>query len=140
VSTIYYRGPLALITEDWFEVRVPQRRRFPIKELSNVHEERSGEPLALRGVGAAGATAAAVAVSLPFLDPPVFWFGTVAVLVAPCAIGGACWRMNRADLELWATCGGLRIRLFTSRDARAFGQVKRALLRALEHAAEEQET
>jgi hypothetical protein len=131
--TIYYRDRLALITHEVFEVRVPYRQRFAISELRDVHVERTGpDARAVGSVGLAGVMLIGVAASWPLLDSPQAWLSAFAMVAAPMVLGGACWRMNPPRYELRATCHGYQVQLFRSCDAQTFGQVKRALMRALE--------
>ncbi len=51
----------------------------------------------------------------------------------------ACWRADRLGYELWASYQGMAVRLLVCRDAQAFGQIRRALLRALEYAMDRSE-
>ncbi len=49
------------------------------------------------------------------------------------------WRMDRYGYELWASYRGMAVRLLVCPDRRVFGQIRRALLRALEYALERRE-
>jgi hypothetical protein len=74
----------------------------------------------------------AVAASWPYLHTPTEWIGVAAIALFVVMAGGVCWRLRPPGQELWAVYRGQRVQLFTCRDSRVFGQVSRALLRALE--------
>jgi hypothetical protein len=130
---IYYRGPTVRITHEVFEVWSPQRQRYPIAELRNVYVVRGRpDPLALASGGATAVVLAAVAGSWPFLHSPGAWLVAAALVAVPATLGGACWRINPPDWALRATYRSYQVELFRCPDARVFGQVRRALLGALE--------
>ena len=54
------------------------------------------------------------------------------VLLASSLVGGACVRTTPARHEIWAMCGRDDVCLLVTRDAQVFGQVRRALMRAVE--------
>jgi hypothetical protein len=131
--TTYYRGRSALITHEVFEVRVPYRQRFAISELRDVHVERTGpDTRALGCLGLAAMMLVGTVVSSPVLSSPQQWLAAFVAVAAPSVLGGACWRINPPAYELRATYRGYQVQLFRSCDAQVFGQVKRALIRALE--------
>ncbi len=136
--TIYYRGRDAHITHDVFEVRWPQPYRYLIRDLRDVQVVRGGPGrVAIGGASVAGAASVAIAASWPLLNTPVAWAAALVALATPCVVGGACWRLARPVYELRATYRQLPVQLFASQDPQAFGQVRRALLRAIEHHDEE---
>jgi hypothetical protein len=133
----YYRGPTARITHEVFEVWGPHFQRYSIADLRDVHVVRGGpDPLALASAGATGVVMAAVAASWPFLHSPEAWLVAAALVAAPAVLGGACWRINPPEWALRATYRSYQVELFRCPDARVFGQVRRALLRALEEVEE----
>ncbi|OLB76558.1 MAG: hypothetical protein AUI14_18485 [Actinobacteria bacterium 13_2_20CM_2_71_6] len=116
-----------------FEVSLPYPRYYAIRELHNVHVVRGSRDLltiimaclaAVLGVG--------LAVTLPFLHSSRAWLAALVVVVAPALVGGACWRLKPPQYELHATYQGRLVQLFRTTDAQTFGQVKRALMRAIE--------
>ena len=129
----YYRGPYAVVTSDVFEVRCPLHHRYPVHELLEVAVVRgAADPVAVGATGLGGAATVGVAASWPYLHTPLAWIGVVALVLLLAAIGAACWRLRPPGQELWAIYRGQRVQLFACRDSRVFGQVSRALLRALE--------
>lgn len=137
--TIFYRGPCVRITHEVIEVRCPIQQSFALRDLSHVRvAERSTEPAMLGMVrtgstGVAGATAVAAGVGWPaFASSPALALATLGILAVSIAVSGACWRVRRTQQELVAICDGRPVLLYRSPDARTFGQVTRALLRALE--------
>jgi hypothetical protein len=129
----YYRGPSALITHQAFEVWCPYRQRFAIAELYDVHVVRGGaDPLAVGTSRVAGVSALVAAAGWPFLHTTTSWLVALAFVAVPGVFSGACWRLNRPEWELRATYRSYQVQLFCSRDLRTFGQVRRALTRAVE--------
>jgi hypothetical protein len=89
-------------------------------------------PVVARGIGASAVMLIATAVSWQFLQSlAVLAIGALVVL-APAVIAGACIRSRRPPWELRALYRGEDVRLYSTPDALAFGQVKRALVRAIE--------
>ena len=130
---VYYRGPTALITERILEVWCPDRQRFAVADLYDVHVVRGGaDPLAVRAARIAAAAAVLVASLWPLLRAPAAFAVAGSVVSASGGVAVVCWRLARPDLELRATYRGYQVQLFRTRDAQQFGQVRRALVRALE--------
>jgi hypothetical protein len=65
-------------------------------------------------------------------DSPPTSFGALAVLAVSSLVSGACWRNRGHQHELWAVHRGQWVCLFQTPDAHLFGQVSRALRRAIE--------
>ncbi|HZN17251.1 MAG TPA: DUF6232 family protein [Micromonosporaceae bacterium] len=138
--TLYYTGPFACITHEVFQVRGLSYRSFAIRDLTNVHavQEKAG----LDAVGAhqirvgstwlAGVAAVAVALGWPVLHSPVVSALAFVVLATSLAVSAACWRVRTHPYALRATYRGELTTLFRTADVRTFGQVKRALVRAME--------
>lgn len=139
--TVYYRGPCVLITHQVFRVLHPRSRAYAIRDLSNVYvvEERGPSlvPVTLGSSGLAGVAAVVVATS--GLDlPPLLAVAGGTLLLMTAALAGACVRIRAHRYELRALHRGALVVLFAATDEREFGQVKRALVRALEqHPTEE---
>jgi hypothetical protein len=132
--TIYYRGPRALVTEDVLEVWVPQHHVFRIRELTAVYVVRC--VAGRRPIHALPVVAVAVAVAVPIAESSA-GLPAVAVLVAAASLlTAACLRPPVQPYELHGIHRGREVRLFRSADARAFGQVRRALTRAMERHAD----
>src|SRR2546430_15514832 len=130
--TIFYRGRLARITNEVFEVSLPYPRYYAIRELHNVHVVRGSRDLltiimaclaAVLGVG--------LAVTLPFLHSSRAWLAALVVVVAPALVGGACWRLKPPQYELHATHPGRLGPLFPAPGAPTLRQVQRALIRGV---------
>jgi hypothetical protein len=105
-----------------------------IAELRDVHVVRgSADRLAVGTTQVAGASAVVALAALPFLDSSTALLVFGSILLVPGAMTAACWRFNHPEYELRAIYHGESVRLYASRDARIFGQVRRALLRATEN-------
>src|SRR6266545_743185 len=111
----------------------PGRQRFLIRELHDVHVVREGpDRLTVTLTVVAGTLAVTVAASWPFLHSTAAWFVAVTFVAVPAVLAALCWWWNPPRLELRATYRDRPVRLFQSRDGRVFGQVMRALIRAIE--------
>jgi len=129
----FYRGHTLSITSDVMEVWWPRHQRFSIEDLRDVYVFRDvASPVVVRGIGASAVMLVATAVSWQLLRSPAVALIGVLVVLAPAVIGGACIRTRRPPWELRALYQGRDVQLFSSRDQVAFGQVKRALVRAIE--------
>jgi hypothetical protein len=140
---IFYRGPCVLITHKVFETRCPVHRSYFLDELYQVCVVKwTVDPSAVIGsvrIGSssvAGATAIALALSQvdnwQALASPLATAAMAVLLIVSVAVSGACWRVNAVEHELAAVYRGQPVSLYRSPDLREFGQVKRALVRALE--------
>src|SRR6266545_2081202 len=122
-----------LVTGEAMEVKAPSRQRFLIRELHDVHVVREGpDRLTVTLTVVAGTLAVTVAASWPFLHSTAAWFVAVTFVAVPAVLAALCWWWNPPRLELRATYRDRPVRLFQSRDGRVFGQVMRALIRAIE--------
>lgn len=141
--TIFYRGPCVRITHKVFENRCPTRRSFHIEDLSEicVVVRGAGPPAPvgsarIGSTGVAGAVAVAIAVGhvegWEAFESPVTMLGMVMLLVISLVVSGSCWLINPIEQELVAEHRGELVTLFRSPDPREFGQVRRALMRAVE--------
>jgi hypothetical protein len=131
--TIYYRGRLALITDEVFEVNSPYRRRYVIRELRDVYVVPPPRDLrTVVTVALAVAVLVGLAVIAPLLRTPQQWLALLVQLIAPSIVGRACWRAEPPQYELLAMYRGSRVQLFCSADAQSFGQIRRALARAID--------
>ncbi len=148
--TVFYEGPRARITHKVFEAHFPRYRSFVISEIRHLYvAERPAagssatDDRALSRNGSAGAAVGIAMVALiawPILHAapisPVVRAGLAATLVVAvvCAVAFAAylwlrpWRVH----ELWAVYQGRMTCLFETTDERVFGQVRRALVRAVE--------
>ncbi len=136
--TVYYRSECVLITHRAFHVRCPERQTFPLCDLSDlcVLEGRRATPVRVM-VGSSGlAGVAAVAVATRGFDIPTpLALLAGGVLLATAALTSACVQPSKRQYELHARHQGVPVVLFAAGEP-AFGQVKRALVRALEQSAE----
>lgn len=147
--TVFYQGPCARITHEVFEARSPHHRQFLIREIRHLYlasrassESAVSERAQLRAgsAGVAGVAAVAAAVGWPALTatsmPSVAAAGLAATLILIAASSltfAACVRVPPARVhEVWAVYRGRMTCLFNTTDERTFGQVRRALVRAIE--------
>jgi hypothetical protein len=135
---VFFRGPDALITHREFTCLRPQPQKFAIRELEEPHiviAEASGATPHVTYPATAAAAAVAAA------GWPILGSATVSVtgLVALAALAGpiaGCFRGRRHSYEVHAFHRGRRVCLFRTSDPRLFGQIRRALVRAMEAHAE----
>jgi hypothetical protein len=135
---VLFPGPGVRITHDVVETLVPPRS-YPIWELSHPHviqESIVDVAIASPAVRVCSGTVTGLALlaalaGAELLDSPhtTIVATTVALTAAITTVGWRLWRRPRA---LLAYHRGIRVCLFVSRDRLLFGQVKRALLRAIE--------
>ena len=130
---VLYRSPDLFITDRLFVVRRGPRARYAVAELRNVHvvceEIRRGGRAVGRYVGALAMVLIIVAV---LLDSPVALALALLTLGGAAAIGSLSSRAYRRTWELRARHRDAEICLFASCDELKFGQVKRAMVRAIE--------
>jgi Flp pilus assembly protein TadB len=129
-TVTFYRYQNVTITD---RALVADEREYPLGDLSDLRMERGprDQPTTLLGV-ALGAVAVAVVLAAWYLDV-AGWVGAFAVLlVLGCALG---YRMaTRPRLhELHAEYDGHLVVLLSEPNGLRFGQICRALVRALEH-------
>jgi hypothetical protein len=138
--TVFYRGRCACITHEVFETYCPSYQSFAISELAQVGvaqtsaESASGVLVQLK-VGSSGLAVAAAVVAVlgkSVFDSPSTSLGALAVLAVSSLVSGACWRSRGHQHELWAVYRGRWVCLFCTPDVHVFGQVSRALCRAIE--------
>jgi hypothetical protein len=122
-----------LITDNVIEVGYPYPRRLSIGELHDVEVVRGGpDQVALGATVLAAAALVAGVVTWPFLHGAIAYLTAAGLMVAIAMVSAACWILNPREQALRATYRGYPVQLFSTRDPQTFGQVKRALMRALE--------
>ena len=137
--TLLYRGPSARITHEVIETHAPYYQTYRICELYLVHVIREGivdvavgSPTMRACSTAMAGLSVIVATASDSLDSPST---TVAAAIGAAMAAGVAvkgWRIRTRPIAIWAYHRGERVCLFQTRDRLVFGQVKRALLRALE--------
>jgi hypothetical protein len=132
---LYYRGPDAMVTSDYFVHRTPTTTKaFQVRELRNVcitQADGAGLPVAY----AAGAGAVLLAATWS-LGAVSLVYG-VAFLSASGFALAAVVMYRRGRPRAWVLEGvyhGEAVRLYEALDTRVFNQVSRALRRAIEDA------
>jgi hypothetical protein len=145
----YYDDDTVRVTSDAIRVA---GRSYPLPTLARVWHRRG--PRSWRALAGRGALGAALLgpVAAALLGLVLAWqiaasaATTVALVGVACLIGLAAgpaadllleyldrsYARGARDLEIWAVCGGRPVLLLRTRDALRFGQIYRALQRALE--------
>jgi hypothetical protein len=131
----YYRGPDAVVTDQFLVWRTTPTKGFVVRDLRNVGIVRSEadrpRPYTAHVLGGVLVLAAATWAMLD--KPAAYAMGFLAVAV-PTVLVVASLRMRPRRWELQATYRGSRVVLYASSDVRVFNQVARALRRAVEDA------
>jgi hypothetical protein len=149
--TVFYRGRGARITHELFQSGHPESehvdaqvaavRSYEIKAIRNVRiVERNGGPAAMGVstvrfaylvVGTGAGVVAVVGRSL--LDMSSLSVVALALLVVTIVLWVRYSRAHRRCFELWCDYHGRVVRIYQTTDTRIFGQVRRGLIRAIEH-------
>jgi hypothetical protein len=133
MSASYYQGRTIQITNDMVEIWWPDHQRFALADIDDVSMCRGpADPAAVRSIGAAGMAVLVFVGSWAFLHSPGAIAIGVVIAVAAIAHGSSTFQLYPPPFELHALYQGRPVCLWYTRDALVFGQVKRALVRALE--------
>ncbi len=129
---IYYQGPEAVVTSDFFIRRGSAPSTYAIRDLRAV----CIAPDEASGLGAIGySAAAALLAAFVIFEASSPWYALAFLGAA--AVGVGCIAVRRRHRprrhELRADYRGVRVSLYASSDARVFNQVSRALRRAMEN-------
>jgi hypothetical protein len=129
-TTMLYRHNGTIVTSHYFTCG---GYRYEVSQLTGLMRTRgSTHPGVLIGLIIAVAEAVVIVPLVSLLRAPLAWASVVAALLVPCLVGYVCARRWPPQRELLATYRGHDVILFTTRDEREFGQVTRALQRAIE--------
>lgn len=131
--TVFYRSQELLISRDAF-VPLFSPYQFALADLSQIQVVRGASDQGTRRtatLGAVGALAVAAAVS-PLVDAPQGWAVAVVAVFGTVMAAGMSHALRRPRWQLQAEHNGATILLYSTTDERTFGQVKRALVRAIE--------
>jgi hypothetical protein len=128
--TSYYHRHGIVVTDRFFSAG---DYRYEIADLTELMQARGSlHPGAMVGMVIAVAEAALIGPFVAILTAPVAWVLGIAALLVPCGVGLVCARRWPPHFELLARYRGHPVTLFATRDEREFGQVARALRRAVE--------
>jgi hypothetical protein len=126
----YYRQRGVIVTNHFF---CADGYRYEVAQLRGLMRTRGSlHPGAIVGLVTAIAEAVVIVPLVSAVGAPIAWLLMVPALLVPCAVGYVCARRWPAQYELIATYRDREVTLFTCRDEREFGQVTRALQRAVE--------
>jgi hypothetical protein len=133
---IFFQGPAALITDEWYEAYRPHRQRIAIRDISSVFVVDKGRtapaPLLVGSSSAAGLLAGAGSLGWPHGSP--LWIGAaLAVLVVASLTGRRGDR--RPSHQLWAVHFGVHLLLLETTDPEELAEVRTAVTRAAAAAA-----
>jgi hypothetical protein len=131
----YYRQGEIAVTNRFFHVG---NERFAIADLTDLMRARGPvHPGALIGAAIAVVQAPIVASLFGLVRSPLVWVAAVVVLVIPIIVALACAKRWPPRQELLARYRGAEVTLFISRDSHQFGQIARAVGRAVSQARDE---
>lgn len=126
----YYRQRGVIVTNHFF---CADGYRYEVAHLRDLMRTRGSlHPGVIVGLVTAIAEAVVIVPLVSAVGAPITWLLMIPALLVPCAVGYVCARRWPAQYELIATYRGREVTLFTCRDEREFGQVTRALQRAVE--------
>lgn len=141
--TVLYRGPLAHITHEVYEAQVPVREAFPIRELRAIHIVQLSRRGYVRSTwvrfgSIVIAVAAMVVAALSWQVVESSEVVVVALLVTTISsvATAGCVKAPEPPTEIRAIFRGRPVCLLQTNDRTMLGQVKRALVRALERNAD----
>lgn len=127
---VYYRGPEAVVTSEYFVWRGSTTKTFTIRDMRNACVARQ------EGDGPVRYLVATIAAFLLVTAAATAWtsrWWTAPLIASPVFVAGLVfWQRRPATWRLEADHRGQTETLFTSADARVFNQVSRALQRAIE--------
>ncbi len=129
-TILYYRQHGVIVTGRHLTVDAD---RYDLTELGELMQARGS--LHSGAVAGGVITVAEALLLVPLvstLRTPVAWLLSFVALLIPCLVGLVCARRWPAQYELLAQYRGHQVTLFATRDEREFGQVARAVRRALE--------
>lgn len=129
--TTFYNQRGVAVTDKWLVVH---GKGFPVAELHHLERARGPQPSPARGTFLMGFAALVAAAPVAFVfRTPAAW--AIAALVAAAALGVMVFtgRQWPATFQMWADYRSRPTLLFETGDAQEFGQVSRALIRAVEH-------
>jgi hypothetical protein len=130
--TIFYRSRELVISGEEF-VTLFAAQRFALTDLTDIRVVR-GDPDPSRHTvtyASIGGFALAVAAG-PLVESPAAWALLGLAIIGSVAVGGISMLSRPPRWQLFAYHHGRNIRLYSTTDARTFGQVRRGLIRALE--------
>jgi hypothetical protein len=111
--------------------------RYETAELADLRSTKGGpHPGLIVGMVIAVAEAGLLVPLANFLRTPLAWLLALLALAVPGAVGLVCARRWPPQYELLARYRGRQVTVYACRDEREFGQVSRAVQRAVEWAAE----
>jgi hypothetical protein len=128
--TWYYRGPEVAVTNQYL---ITTHVRYELAELAELGVARGPvhPAVLISTVIAIAQTPIVIPVVAMVMSPLTILFATI-LLVVPCVVAIVSARRWPPRMELQANYRGRELVLFSSHDEREFGQVSRALRRAVE--------
>lgn len=130
-GTTFYNQRGIAVTDQWLIV---YGKRFPIVELYHLERARGPMSSPVRAALLVGLAELAVVAPVAYVfSTPAAW--AIAALTAAAALGGVMFSGRRwpASFQMWADYRSRPTLLFETGDEQEFGQVSRALIRAVEH-------
>jgi hypothetical protein len=129
-TVLYYRHKGVLVTGRYLRIGPDQ---YDIAELAELMVARGGvHPGAMVGLVIAAVEGVLIFPMAGVLRVPALWPLALVALVVPCLVGLACARRWPAQYELVARYRGRQVTLFATRNRYEFGQLSRAIRRAME--------
>jgi hypothetical protein len=133
---VYYRSPEIVITDEAVAIYGPVSMRFRLERIRDAHIVNE-DPQPVRFISAGGIIVVPVLAIVAGSQLHSIWGKVIAVILAivPMIVIGVRYFRAPRTSELRATYGDLEVTFFRSSNAAVFGQVRRALSRALDNRA-----
>jgi hypothetical protein len=125
----YYRSGEVAVTSRFLHVG---GERFAIADLSDLMRARGpAHPGVTIGTAIAIVQAPIIVPLVGLVRAPLVWVAALVVLVVPIVVAFVCARLWPPRQELLARYRGADVTLFSSRNEQQFGQIARAVSRAV---------
>ena len=129
-TVLYYRNKGVTVTGRYLRIGPDQ---YDIADLADLRVSRgSVHPGLVVGLVIAAVEGVLIFPMVGALRVPALWPLAVVALLVSCLVGLACARRWPAQYELVVRYRGRELTLFTTRDRYAFGQLARAIQRAID--------
>jgi len=133
MSTVYYRSPDLMITEEVFALWSPEPRVFVLDDVQGLHVVRGAvHPFRIVLMAIGVLAVLGVVIVWPLIDSTGEYLFAFVSITAPPFVGSTSRALTPRRLHLVGRHQGVMVTLFSSSDTIVFGQVRRALMRAFE--------
>jgi len=129
-TVVLYTTPNLIVTQRWIYTR---GHRYQVADLQQVVRARGRlHPAAQGALIVAGVEATAAVPIMAMVGSVAGWLMAAVAVLVPCLVAAVSAHRWPPRQELWAFYRGSRVALLKTRNGIVFGQVSRALQRAIE--------